>query len=101
MNAAQWQSSGQDVDGSWIPVSVLTFPSSRFVPNQGVHTLIPSEVWVLPATNSTLVATESSGANGAITQVAGPILSGGVWWRNVKYDDGIEGWSRQTSLGIL
>jgi hypothetical protein len=100
MNPAQWKLSGQDTDGSWIPLSVSTFPSNSFAPARRLHTLMPTEVWRLPATNSSLTATEPSGANGTVTHVAGPILSGGLWWWNVKFDDGTEGWSQETSLGV-
>ncbi len=101
MDASQWQSFSQDTAGTWISPTDSTFPSAKFTANQAVSILGSTQVWSLPTTNSTLVTTEVSGAQGTITQVAGPILTGGAWWWNVKYDDGTVGWSEETNLGIL
>ena len=75
MDAGQWQSSGQDTAGTWISSTDSTFPSTKFTPNQAISTVASTQVWSLPTTTSTLVATEVSGTQGTITQVAGPILT--------------------------
>jgi hypothetical protein len=98
MDATQWQSYGQDTAGTWISPTDSTFPTTKFTPKQTVSTVASTPVWSLPTTTSTLVATEASGAQGTITQVAGPILTGGVWWWNVKYTDGNTGWSEETLI---
>src|SRR6266478_2937455 len=93
----QWKIYGQDTAGTWIP-STNTFLSTKFSANQRLQTLISAQVLSLPDTSSTLITTETTGAQGTITQVASPIRSGGVWWWNVRYDDGQEGWTQETSL---
>jgi hypothetical protein len=98
MDAGQWQSSGQDTAGTWISSTDSTFPSTKFTPNQAISTVASTQVWSLPTTTSTLVATEVSGTQGTITQVAGPILTAGAWWWNVTYANGHAGWSEETSL---
>jgi hypothetical protein len=101
MDASQWQSFGQDTAGTWISPTDTTFPSAKFTPNQAVSTVGSAQVWSLPTTTSTLVTTEVSGAQGTITQVAGPIFTGGAWWWNVTYADGTVGWSEEANLGSL
>ena len=96
--AKQWQSFGQDITGAWISPTDSTFPSTKFTANQTVHTQSSTQVWSLPTTSSTLVATEGSGAQGTVTKVAGPIRTSGAWWWSVKYNDGKEGWSQETFL---
>jgi hypothetical protein len=98
MDAGQWQSSGQDTAGTWISSTDSTFPSTKFTPNQAISTVASTQVWSLPTTTSTLVATEVSGSQGTITQVAGPILTAGAWWWNVTYANGHEGWSEEANL---
>jgi parallel beta-helix repeat protein len=100
MDANQWRSFGQDTAGTWISPTDSTFPSAKFKANQAVSTVASTQVWSLPTTTSTLVKTEVS-VQGTITKVAGPILSGGAWWWNVKFDDGNEGWSEETDLQIF
>jgi hypothetical protein len=92
----QWKIDGQDTAGAWI-LPTTTYVSTKFSPNQRVQTVTSAQVWSLPDMAS-LITTESGGAQGTVTQVAGPIVSGGVWWWNVKYDDGQEGWSQETTL---
>ena len=96
--AKQWQSFGQDTAGTWISPTDSTFPSTKFTATQTVHTLSSTQVWSLPTTSSTLVATEGSGAQGTVTKVAGPIRTSGAWWWSVKYNDDKEGWSDEKSL---
>jgi hypothetical protein len=98
MDAGQWQSSGQDTAGTWISSTDSTFPSTKFTPNQAISTVASTQVWSLPTTTSTLVATEVSGTQGTITQVAGPILTAGAWWWNVTYANGHAGWSEEANL---
>jgi hypothetical protein len=98
MDAGQWQSSGQDTAGTWISSTDSTFPSTKFTPNQAISTVASTQVWSLPTTTSTLVATEVSGSQGTITQVAGPILTAGAWWWNVTYANGHAGWSEEANL---
>src|SRR5207237_4665783 len=86
MDASQWRSFGQDTNGIWISPTDSTFVSTKFTPYQAVSTVGSTQVWSLPTMTSTLLTTEVSGAQGKVTQVAGPILSGGVWWWNVKYN---------------
>src|SRR5712692_2143524 len=93
----QWKIYGQDTAGNWVS-STTTFLSTKFSANQRLQTLLSAQVWSLPDTTSTLITTETTGAQGTVTQVAGPIHSGGVWWWNVRYDDGQEGWTPETSL---
>jgi len=93
----QWKIYGQDTAGTWVS-STTTFLSTKFSANQRLQTLLSAQVWSLPDTTSTLITTETTGAQGTVTQVAGPIRSGGVWWWNVRYDDGQEGWTQETSL---
>ena len=70
----------------------------QFTANQAVYTVRSTQVWSLPTTSSTLVATEVSGEQGTITKVAGPIRTSGAWWWSVKYRDGKVGWSEETFL---
>jgi hypothetical protein len=98
MDSAQWHSFGQDTAGTWISPTDSTFPSTKFTANQAVQTVSSTQVWSLPTTSSTLVATEGSGAQGTVTKVAGPIRTSGAWWWSVKYTDGKEGWSQETFL---
>jgi hypothetical protein len=98
MDATQWQSFGQDTAGTWISPTDSTFPSTKFTANQAVQTVSSTQVWSLPTTSSTLVATEGSGAQGTVTKVAGPIRTSGTWWWSVKYSDGKAGWSEETFL---
>ena len=101
MDATQWQSFGQDTAGTWISSTDSTFPSAKFSANQRVYVLGSAQVWSMPTTTSTLVTTEANGAPGTVTQVAGPIRTGGNWWWNIKYDDGQQGWSEETYLQIF
>jgi Right handed beta helix region len=98
MTSAQWQSFGQDTTGTWISPTDSSFPSIKFTANQTVQTVSSTQVWSLPTISSTLVTTEASGTQGTVTQVAGPIRTGGMWWWSVKYNDGKEGWSEETFL---
>ena len=98
MDATQWQSFGQDTAGTWIAPTDSTFPSTKLTANQAIQTVGSTQVWSLPTTSSTLVATEVSGEQGTVTKVAGPIRTGGAWWWSVKYSDGKEGWSEETFL---
>ena len=98
LDSTQWQSFVQDTAGTWISPADSTFPSSKFSPNQAVYTVRSTQVWSLPTTSSTLVATEVSGEQGTITKVAGPIRTSGAWWWSVKYRDGKVGWSEETFL---
>ena len=101
LDSKQWQSFGQDTAGTWIAPTDSTFPSSKFAANEAVHTLSSTPVWSLPSTSSTLVATETSGAQGTITKVAGPIRTSGVWWWSVMYNDGKQGWTEEQYLERL
>jgi hypothetical protein len=98
MDASQWQSFGQDTTGTWISATDSAFPSAKFTAKEAVSTVGSTQVWSLPTTSSTLVTTEGSGTLGTITQVAGPILTGGAWWWNATFEDGKAGWCEETSL---
>jgi hypothetical protein len=98
MSATRWQSFGQDTAGTWISSTDSGFPSAKFTANQAVSTVGSTQVWSLPTMTSTLVTTEVGGAQGTITQVAGPILTSGTWWWNAKYADGKVGWSEEEYL---
>jgi hypothetical protein len=98
LDSAQWQSFGQDRAGTWVSPTDSTFPSTKFSANKEVKTAGSTQVWSLPTTSSTLVATEAAGATGTITKVAGPILTNGAWWWSVQYSDGNHGWSLETLL---
>jgi hypothetical protein len=98
MDSTQWQSFGQDTNGTWIAPTDPTLPSSKFTANQNVTAASSTQVWSLPTTTSTLVTTEPSGAQGTITKVAGPIRTSGVWWWSVRYSDGNKGWSLEANL---
>lgn len=91
-DASHWKAFGQDTAGTWISAGTSTIPIGQFSAYAGVSTVASTEVWSLPTTTSTLLKTEASGTQGTITQVAGPILSGGSWWWNVKFADGTVGW---------
>ena len=96
--SSRWQSFGQDITGTWVSPTDSTFPSTKFSANQTVSTVGSTQVWSLPTTSSTLIATEGSGVHGTVTKIAGPIRTSGAWWWNVKYADGNEGWSQETSI---
>jgi hypothetical protein len=98
MDSAQWKSFGQDTAGTWLSATDSASPSTKFSANQAVKTASSTQVWSLPTTGSTLVATEGGGAAGTITKVAGPILTSGAWWWSVQYSDGKQGWSLETLL---
>jgi len=100
MTKAQWEAFGQDIGGVWISPTDSNFPSKKFAANQRVRTLLSTQVWSIPTPFSALVTTEAGGALGTITDVAGPILRGGEWWWNVKFDDGRRGWCEEISLGL-
>lgn len=98
MDASHWQSFGQDTAGTWISSTDSGFPSAKFAAARRVRTVASTQVWSLPTTTSALVMIEVIGAQGTVTQVAGPIRTDGVWWWSVKYDDGTLGWCEEKYL---
>jgi parallel beta-helix repeat protein len=98
IDASSWRSLGNDTSGTWISPTDSSFPSNAFGQNQSVITAVTTKVYSLPTTSSTLRKTEPTGTDGTVTKVAGPILTGGNWWWNVAFADGITGWCEESQL---
>jgi hypothetical protein len=98
IDASSWRAMGNDTSGTWISSGDSSFPSHAFGQNQSVITAVSTRVYSLPTTSSALLKTEPTGTDGKVTKVAGPILTGGNWWWNVTFADGITGWCEESQL---
>jgi len=76
------------------PVFTSSTPSTKFTIGGRVRVNAPSPIDVAATAGGTVLHTQATGALGAV--VAGPTLAANLWWWNVDFDIGVDGWVSET-----
>ena len=74
-----------------VPAFAQTTSTANF--SQGNRILIAATVNVRSSANGSIIGKESTGSEG--TLIGGPTNAGGYAWWDVKYDNGVTGWSAE------
>ena len=71
-------------------------PSTKFLINDRVQATSNLNVRSTPSTSGTLLGTQPSGAQGIV--IGGPTFASNLWWWNINYNSGVDGWSAEGFL---
>jgi hypothetical protein len=82
------------VGGSPPPV-----PSTKFTLNQSVQVPSPTAATVCETAGGVVRGTQPVGARGVVT--AGPTFAVNVWWWEINFDTGFDGWVRESTLAAV
>jgi hypothetical protein len=61
-----------------------------------VQTIGGSNLNIYATAYGTFLGSQPNGALGTV--IGGPVLANGIWWWNVNYDTGVDGWSQEQFL---
>jgi len=75
---------------------VLPPSQTEFIDQERVEAAVNLDVSSGPSSAANILGTQPAGATGTVT--SGPVFADGLWWWNIDYDNGADGWSLEAEL---